>query len=174
MLQSVMFSKTRSPAAPAFTIAAAGAATILGAYIFEYGFRLLPCPLCLQQRVPYYVAIPIAVLVGLAARGAAPRRWVGLGFAAVALIMLVGVALGIYHAGVEWKWWPGPLDCSTPMSSLGSGGGLLQQLQKVTVVRCDEAPWRFLGLSLAGYNVLISAALVCLALWGVTLTRRSA
>jgi len=80
--------------------------------------------------------------------------------------MVWNAGLGVYHSGIEWHWWPGPQECSGVIPDL-SGGSLLEQLQRTRVVRCDEAPWRFLGLSLAGYNVLISLALAAIALWGV-------
>ena len=64
--------------------------------------------------------------------------------------------LGTYHSGVEWGFWQGPTDCTGPIGNLGSAGNLLQRLDTVKVIRCDEVQWRFLGLSLAGYNVLIS------------------
>ena len=89
-----------------------------------------------------------------------------LGLGAIAIAMLINTVLGVYHSGIEWRWWAGPTECSGPLNSIGSTGGLLQQLNTVRVVRCDEAPWRFLGLSLAGYNVLISLALAVIALWG--------
>ena len=83
---------------------------------------------------------------------------------AIALGMLWNAVLGMFHSGVEWKWWPGPQECSGA-PELG-GGALLDRLKTVNVVRCDEAPWRFLGLSLAGYNALISLALAAVAAWG--------
>ena len=78
------------------------------------------------------------------------------GFVILLLAALANAWLGGYHAGVEWKFWPGPTDCSGPLVDFGKAGNLLEQLDKVKVVRCDEVQWRFLGLSLAGYNVLIS------------------
>jgi disulfide bond formation protein DsbB len=81
------------------------------------------------------------------------------------------IVLGIYHAGVEWHWWAGPADCSGPLTDLRTGGSLLDQLHAVHVVRCDEAAWRFLGLSLAGYNVLISLALAVIAGFGLSTAR---
>ena len=90
----------------------------------------------------------------------------------IALGMLWNTGLAGYHAGVEWKWWAGPQDCSGPLDSLGSANDLLGSLEKVNVVRCDEAAWRFLGLSLAGYNVLISFALAVVALAGLLAGRR--
>ena len=74
--------------------------------------------------------------------------------------MLWNAGLAAYHAGVEWKWWAGPQDCcGRARADLGPPADLLKQLGRSRVVRCDEAAWRFLGLSLAGYNVLISLAL---------------
>ena len=74
--------------------------------------------------------------------------------AIIALILIANAVFGIYHAGAEWKFWPGPTDCSGPVTNLGRASDLTKQLRNVTVVRCDEAAWRFLGLLLAGYNVL--------------------
>jgi disulfide bond formation protein DsbB len=160
----------------ALAIAVIGAGAILGAWFFEYVLKLVPCPLCLQQRTPYYVAIPLALIVLAAAFSEKTPRWVPIaGLAAIAAAMLWNAGLGVYHAGIEWKWWPGPQDCSAPLSNLGSAGNLLHQLENINVVRCDEAAWRFLGLSLAGWNVVISLALAGLALWAVlTAARRPA
>ena len=152
------------PAPTAATIAVVGAAAILGAYFFEFVLKLPPCPLCLEQRIPYYIAIPLALVVAWGAGQGAPRGFVRLGFLLLAAAMLVGGALAVYHAGIEWKFWPGPSECSGPLPSLGGGGGLLQQMETTRVVRCDEAAWRLFGLSLAGYNALISGALAAIAL----------
>ncbi|MGE3898976.1 MAG: disulfide bond formation protein B, partial [Variibacter sp.] len=81
--------------------------------------------------------------------------------------------LATYHAGVEWHWWPGPQDCSGAGFSAG-GGNLLQQMQSARVVRCDAAAWTFLGLSLAGYNALISLALAAVAAWGIAFRNAAA
>jgi len=143
-------------ASTALLIAAIGAAAILGAYYFQYFMKLAPCPLCLEQRIPYYVGIPLALIVAFAARQKAPGWLIGFGFAALAVIFLIGAGLGVYHAGIEWKFWPGPTECSGPLGQIGGSGGLLEQMQTTSVVRCDEAAWRLLGISLAGYNVLIS------------------
>lgn len=159
-------------AAAALAIAAGGAATILGAWFLQYALDLKPCPLCLEQRIPYYVAIPLAVIVAIAALRHAPRGYLTAGLGALALAWLIDAGLGTYHAGVEWKWWIGPTDCSGPLDSLGSTKDLLQDLQTISPVRCDQAAWRFLGLSLAGYNVLISLALAAVALWGIAASAR--
>jgi disulfide bond formation protein DsbB len=154
----------------AVAIAGAGSATILGAYFFQYAMGLPPCPLCLEQRIAYYVSIPLAVLVAIGASRGAPRGLVAAGLGIVALAMTINAGLGVFHAGVEWKWWPGPQECSGPLTDLGAGGDLLSSLKDVILVRCDEAAWRFLGLSLAGYNALISLGLAAIAAWGALRT----
>ena len=146
-------------------IAAIGATAIGGALIFEHVFGLQPCPLCLEQRIAYYVSIPLAVLLLIGISAGAARKVLLAGFVVIAAGMLWNAGLGVYHSGVEWGWWPGPQDCSGPVNSLGSAGNLLKKIESIRIVRCDEVQWRFLGLSLAGYNVLISLALVALALW---------
>ena len=166
--------RTAPLAGAALAIAVVGAATILGAYFFEYVLHYQPCPLCLEQRIPYYVGIPLALVLALAAKFAAPRSVLIAGFAALALALAIGAMLAAYHAGVEWHFWAGPQECSGD-PNFGRTGSLLEQLNTVIVVRCDEAAWRLFGVSLAGYNAVISAVLGCIALWGLraTLHRRT-
>ena len=165
--------RERPVASAAAAIAAVGAATILGAWIFQYGFGVKPCPLCLEQRYAYYFAIPLAVMVLLGDQVGASRKVLFAALVAIALGMAWNAGLGVYHAGVEWKWWAGPQECSGALEDLGSAGGILNKLQSISVVRCDDAAWRFLGLSLAGYNVLISYALAVIAAWGAAMAWRS-
>ena len=152
--------------AAAAAIAAIGLATILGAYFFQYALGYRPCPLCLEQRYAYYVAIPLAALVLLGVSVGSSRKVMLLAFAAIAAAMLWNAGLGAYHAGVEWQWWEGPKECAGAVSNFGPAGSLIDTIQRTRVIRCDEAAWRFLGLSLAGYNVLISLALAGIAVWG--------
>jgi disulfide bond formation protein DsbB len=164
--------RERPVASAAVVIAAVGAATIIGAWIFQYGLGLKPCPLCLEQRYAYYFAIPLAVMVLLGDQVGASRKVLLAALVAIVLGMAWNAGLGVYHAGVEWKWWAGPQECSGALEDLGSAGGLLNKLQSITVVRCDDAAWRFLGLSLAGYNALISLALAAVAAWAASLEWR--
>src|ERR1700757_599749 len=99
-------SQTRPAVLAAAVIAGVGAATILGAYFFQYVLGLPPCPLCLEQRIAYYVSIPLAIVLGFAAARNAPRPLLAAGFAVIALAMLYNAGLGLFHAGVEWRWWP--------------------------------------------------------------------
>jgi len=161
-------------AAAALAIFAISAATLLGAWYFEYVVKLAPCPLCLEERLPYHIVIPLSPLLAVAALVRAPRALIIVGFLAIIIAMLCGAALGAYHAGVEWRWWPGPTDCSGPVTDFTARGPLLNQLQSIRVVRCDEAAWRFLGISLAGYNALASLLLPAIAAFGLLASRQSA
>jgi disulfide bond formation protein DsbB len=165
--------RTQPAAAAALAVFTLSVATLLGAWYFEYVMKLSPCPLCLEQRLPYHVVIPLSLLVAIAAFVRAPRALIAVGLLVIVIVTLSGAALGAYHAGVEWHWWPGPTDCSGPMTDFGSKGPLLDQLKSIRVVRCDEAAWRFLGLSLAGYNVLISLLMAAIAAAGLLSRRRA-
>ena len=164
--------KTDPALAAALAIAAIAAATLAGAWFFQLALDIRPCPLCLEQRYAYYLAVPLGALVALAAVKAAPRAVIYAGLAVLALAALYNAGLGAYHAGVEWGFWLGPTECTGPLLDLGKAGSLLDNLDKVKVIRCDEVQWRFLGLSLAGYNVLISLVMAALAAWGITKTAR--
>jgi disulfide bond formation protein DsbB len=166
----------RGEANPALTSSLAilviAAATIAGAWFFQLVLEILPCPLCLEQRYAYYFAIPFAALVALAAAKGAPRAVVLAGLAILALVALGNAVFGAYHAGVEWGFWQGPTDCTGSGVSLGNAGSLFDNLDKVKVIRCDEVQFRFLGISLAGYNALISLLMAAIASWGMARTAR--
>jgi disulfide bond formation protein DsbB len=164
--------RSRPLAAAALAIALLGGAAILGAWFFQYVLGLHPCPLCLEQRYPYYFAIPLALMVALGDEFGASRKVLTAALAVIAAGMLWNAGLGVYHSGVEWKWWAGPQTCAGALADFGSGS-LRSRIETVRVVGCDEAPWRFLGLSLAGYNALISAALAVIAGWAVAMEWRS-
>lgn len=151
--------------AVAVLILAAAVATIGGAYVFQHGLGYVPCKLCLLQRQPYYAAMPLALATALApAAGPGALPWRRIGFGLLALVFAASLGLGLYHAGVEWRWWPGPADCGggSPASS-ANVADFVKALNGVKVVSCTEAAWRFAGLSLAGWNAVISAGLAGLA-----------
>jgi disulfide bond formation protein DsbB len=149
-----------------------GIATVGGAWVLQVFFDVIPCPLCLQQRLVHYTALPLTALslVWLLAGPSLGLPRVLLGLAG--LLLAGGAVLGAYHAGVEWHWWPGPASCVTGPGAPANTTSLLQQMERTRVVPCDEASWRFLGLSLAGYNVLISSAAVALIGWALMASRR--
>jgi disulfide bond formation protein DsbB len=147
-------------------------ATIAGAWFFQLALDIQPCPMCLEERYAYYLIIPLSVLVAVGAGNGAPRMLLLAGLVIIALAALGNSVFGAYHAGVEWKFWQGPTDCTGPVVDFRKAGNLLEQLDKVKVIRCDEVQWRFLGVSLAGYNALISALMAAIAAWGVVRTAR--
>jgi len=159
--------RSEPAAAAALAIFVISAATLAGAWYFQLVVGLPPCPLCLEERIPYHVVIPLSLLLAIAAAARAPEKLVTVGFVAIAVAALANVVLGTYHAGVEWHWWAGPTDCTGPLTDLHAGGSLLNSLQSIHIVRCDGAAWRFLGISLAGYNTLISLLLAAVAGFGL-------
>jgi disulfide bond formation protein DsbB len=144
--------------------------TILTAHAFEQFGGYPPCPLCLQERYAYYFAVPATLVAFFAARGNA------IGFARIVLLLiavgfLINAGVGVYHAGIEWKWWEGPATCAGATEIAWGAGGLAEQLENAQVIRCDEAPWHLLGLSFAGWNAVASAVLAALAGFGAALRR---
>jgi len=170
-------SRARASAGPALTAALAitgiAAATLAGAWFFQLVLDIRPCPLCLEQRYAYYLAVPLGALVAFAAAKGAARPVLLTGLALLGIAALGNAVLGTYHAGVEWHFFQGPTDCTGPIGNLGSAGSLLERLDTVKVIRCDEVQWRFLGLSLAGYNVLISLLMAAVAARGFVATTRT-
>src|SRR5262249_35761630 len=106
--------------------------------------------------------------VAFAASREAPRPLVVGGLGLLAVVFLIGVSLGVYHSGVEWKFWPGPQDCSGDLQKFE--GSIIDLMQKASIVRCDQAS-RFLGVSLANCNVVVSLVLAAVAAWGVKAMR---
>lgn len=140
------------------------AATVGAALAFQHIGGYLPCKLCLEQRMPYYLGVPLMALAFASSRLNGPG-WItrGLLFAG-GLLMAYGFYLGVYHSGVEWDWWQGPTDCGAVAPSVDTGDrGVLDSLNSVIPPSCDRAAGRFLGLSFAGWNVAASLALAAIA-----------
>ena len=123
---------------------------LVGAYVSQYGFGLYPCEMCWWQRWPHFAAVALALVSFFAP----PRRlWVALAAGGI----LTSGLIGLFHAGVEYGWWEGITSCaSIPLTSEGESA--LDAIMNAPVVRCDEPAWTLLGISLAGFNFLISAA----------------
>lgn len=141
----------------ALVLAAGAALTIAAALAFEHWGGYRPCPLCLKERIAYYAAIPaglVAALMLTTGRHAFAHTILAL----AALGLLWNAGLGVYHSGVEWKWWLGPAECGA-VGDLSATGNLLDSIATEKRIRCDEAPWRMLGFSFAGWSALISLAL---------------
>jgi disulfide bond formation protein DsbB len=127
-----------------------------GAYFSQYFGGLQPCEMCWWQRYAHFAAIPFALLALFAPPA---RTWLAL----AGLAILASGLVGAFHAGVEYGWWAGVTTCAAP--DLGSGDALAA-LSNNFEVRCDEVQWSLFGISLAGFNFLIStgAALLIFAL----------
>ncbi|MEP2641082.1 disulfide bond formation protein B [Roseobacter sp.] len=133
--------------------AGGSAALLLGAFAFQHLGGLAPCKMCIWQRYPHAVAMAIGLLALWSPRAA----WLGAGAA------LITAAIGVFHAGVEQAWWEGPTTCTSgPVGGL-STDDLLSQIMNAPLVRCDDIAWQLMGISMAGWNALISLGLV--AVW---------
>ena len=126
------------------------AALLGGALVGQYMFGLYPCEMCLWQRWPHLLAILLG-LIGLPMDGGARRLLVGL----AGLAILASGLIGGFHAGVEYGWWQGITSCAT---AGGGSGDALADIMNAPLVRCDVAPWSLFGISLAGWNFIVSVA----------------
>ncbi|MFN3546813.1 MAG: disulfide bond formation protein B [Mesorhizobium sp.] len=148
------------------SVLAIGMAGVVGsALLFEHVGGYIPCKLCLEQRLPYYIGAPVMLAAVLASTlrlpGIVTRGLILVG----ALLMTWGLWMGVYHSGVEWGWWAGPTDCGV-VAGAPAGGSLLDSLNTVIPPSCDEAALRILGLSLAGWNAIASLVLAAIAYRG--------
>ena len=130
-------------------------------FAFEHFMGLAPCPLCLNQRIAFYLAVPLGLLAALSATKKPSLSTVS--FIALTLIFLANSAYGGYHAGIEWGYWPGPASCAGNTFEVTNIKELILSLEKGAPSLCSEAPWRLFGLSLAGYNMLTSLGLALMA-----------
>jgi disulfide bond formation protein DsbB len=140
-------------------VALAGAAILGSALAFQYLGGLAPCELCYWQRYPFWVAIP----AGAAAYAMPGLRPALLALAGLALAAGAGIA--VFHVGVEQLWWQGTQACGAHAPA-GSIEELRARLLAAPVVRCDAPQWALLGVTMAGYNVLLSGGLAVFALLG--------
>ena len=138
----------------------AASVLILGAaFAFQLIGGLQPCELCIWQRYPYAIAIGLTgVGIGLARAGVS-HRILALLLLLCALTFLTGAGIALFHVGVEQKWWQGTSACVAQLSGVTTMEDFRQRLLAAPVVRCDEAAWSLFGLSMAGYNMLLSLAL---------------
>ena len=145
-------------------IAGMGSALLLIAALGFQAAGYAPCELCILQRWPHVAAVVVAALILLTGK---VRALAVLGMAAAGIAM----GLALYHTGVELAWWPGPSHCSGGVGNLAqlSTQDLMSRIQNAPVVRCDEVAWRFLGLSMAAWNAILSAVLA--VIWGTAARR---
>lgn len=137
----------------------ASAGVLGAALVFQYGFGYQPCVLCIWQRWPYVGVLVFTLLTLLF------RRWPGVGDAlliASGLALLANAGIAGYHVGVEQHWWAGTSGCGVPGAAT-SLDQLRAQVMAAPIVRCDDIPWSLFGVSMAGYNVLVSLVLAAFA-----------
>lgn len=145
-----------APATVALLMGLGALTLLLGALAFQYWDGLPPCEICLWQRYPHIVAAAAGIGGFLLVRADVLPEGAGSVLVVLAGILLASSgAIGVYHAGLEWGLWKGPQACTGPLFHYAGGPLDLS----APVVRCDKAAWRFLGISLAGYNAILSLGL---------------
>jgi len=138
-------------------ILGASIAILAAALAFQYIGGLAPCELCILQRWPYVATIVLGLLAFFASRsGNSGLARLLVALACIAFLIDAGIAA--YHVGVEQKWWQGPTTC-TGFQLGGSVQDMLKRIESAPLVRCDEIAWSLFGISMAGYNFLLSLAL---------------
>lgn len=168
-LADLLFHDARAVSAAIMTVSAGA---LLGAYFFQYVVGLAPCILCLYQRAPHAAL----VVLGLIAFGLGLKRHPKKASVIIllcAILYLVSGALGIYHTGVEQHWWVSAFEaCAAPISF--SADNLVAQLEKTAAVRCDAIAWQMFGISMAGYNSILSFVMaVYCGVAALLITRRA-
>lgn len=133
----------------------ASAAVLSAAFAFQYLGGLAPCVLCLWQRYPYGVVIGLTAL----ALVLGSYRWMPVLLAICGVTFLVGAGIAAFHVGVEQHWWQGTAACGATQGPAPSLEALRAQLMAQPVVRCDDVPWALFGISMAGYNFIVSSVL---------------
>ena len=143
----------------------ASAALLAGAHLFEHVGGLVPCILCLDQREAHWTAAGVAIAGLAAARLFNSKLGAAAAVGAAALVYAVSAGLAFYHTGVEYGFWPGPAICAAGGETIVDITNLAGALdQPADAPSCDDVQWRFLGVSMAGYNLLASAGLFALTM----------
>lgn len=163
----------RTQLAAAILLAAGMAVTVGTALGFQHIGGYIPCKLCLGQRTPYYLGVPLMALAVASAALKLPGVLTRSLLLAGGALMAYGAYLGGFHAGVEWGWWEGPSDCGAVAApETGGSGGILDAINTVIPPSCNEAAGRFAGLSFAGWNFVAAVGLTLIALYGAFARKR--
>ena len=150
----------KNPVQAPLVLLAGTLAVIAGFLFFQYGMDLAPCKLCNWQRVPYYLGGWAFFIAWLFHQQDGKATKIGQGLVLVAgVAFLVGAGIAVYHVGVEQHWWAGPDSCTGGIAANGNIEEAVKRLMDAPVVRCDEVVWSLFGVSMAGYNVLLSLVL---------------
>ncbi|WP_373487550.1 disulfide bond formation protein B [Blastomonas sp.] len=148
--------KARAPMIAAWLALLLPAFLLGGALIGQYGFGLYPCEMCFWQRWPHWAALGLGALAVLSVRRV-PRLAIGMAGLAGVAIAISGL-IGGFHAGVEYGWWQGITGCAASMPSGASTDDVLDSIMAAPLVRCDAPQWTLGGISMAGYNFILSLA----------------
>lgn len=151
---------------PILVAGAISSSLLIAALLFEHVGGLVPCQLCLTQRVPHYGIICLAMISLIRPHQQSTWRPVG------ALLATTTAGIGLQHLGVEQGWWQGPQGCSSQADASQSLADLTTSLLSTPVVRCDEVAWSFLSISMAGWNMIISAGLAIFLIWATLMVIR--
>lgn len=162
---SILTSPTGRPQLLGAGLLAIAMAAVVGAALgFEHIGGYIPCALCLEQRTPYYLGVPLMIAAAVSAALKGPAALTRGLLAVGGLLMVYGAGLGVYHAGVEWHFWEGPTSCATAAQGVTTNAGdLLADINAKKPPSCDAAALRVLGLSFAGWNVIASVVLAAAA-----------
>jgi disulfide bond formation protein DsbB len=148
-----------TPAISGLAVAGASIAVLGAALLSQYLGGLQPCELCHWQRYPYVATAVLGASAAALAYMGGSVRGVGLLIALAGLAFAVGAGIAVYHVGVEQRWWEGAAACGGPVFSATDVESLRRAIMARPVVRCDEVAWSLFGVSMAGYNALVSGAL---------------
>jgi disulfide bond formation protein DsbB len=147
------------------------ALAVIGFVLFsQYVQGFAPCELCLRERLPWYGIIGLGIVGLVIPSRAKLPRWISV---LIAAMFLLSAGLGLHHAGVEQGWWAGPQACTGGLTGAQTVAQLRAMMHSAQLVRCDEISWKFLGLSMAAYNFLVSlvaavaAIFAIVRLWGI-------
>ncbi len=155
---------------------AASGALLAGAHVFERVSGLVPCILCLDQREAHWTALSVGVAGLFISKIFKSKLGAAAGVGAIALVYAVSAGLAFYHTGVEYEYWPGPAICSgaAALDSIDLNALAASLSEKTSAPSCEDVQWRFLGVSMAGYNLLASAGLFALTLAAAIAETRAA
>ncbi len=174
MLSSLINRMSFTERALTASLAASGA-LLAGAHLFEKFGGLAPCILCLNQREAHWTALGVAAAGLGAARLFKSNLAAAAAVGAAALVYAVSTGLAFYHTGVEYGYWPGPAICAAGEGAILDLDNLASSLtQKADAPSCSDVQWRFLGVSMAGYNLLASAGLFALTLFAAVTETQAA
>ncbi|MCC7260860.1 MAG: disulfide bond formation protein B [Alphaproteobacteria bacterium] len=149
---------------------AASVLTLGSALVSQYGFGLHPCTLCMWQRWPYAGVIAMALLSLLVSHNGGQRALLSL----CSLSLAVGTGIAVYHTGVEYGIFEGLQGCSGDLQENATIEEMRRAIMEASSVRCDEPALVVLGISMAGWNALVSGALTLYGSYSLLLLRKRA